>query len=406
MTGAPPSFALLSEGAEVTHNARGKGVIRGRLEDGARDIEFESGETFRYGPEEFDQFQFEFESIKATGSSVADASDTRLLEKALNLCVVWDVRNLQGGGSQGSIEENMKQDTKDGKMVSRVLASSAKARAVSPIEGVGSLPEVGRALQRALELQCMNVARVIWELPGVSFSTVNMCRLYLQPDTYNVLSSSKQLQMGLRLASNLELASGFTLSDGQRFILYRRALDQTFKGVIPILATFLRRSTQTRAHDVFFWLAFQGNGRIAKQLLPLCDLPVHIALLGSAICRKVAPSDESCSLAETMESWAYGAMEVSASEDRARAVLELPLCSGKHSNALELGYLVSAKRFLTQRAVASYIDLGWRGGFEGAVGLAYGTGEVRAAPCGPRDPRITYTAHTLEQSASSPHYLS
>ena len=246
MIGAPPALHLLSEGAEVMHPHRGKGVLRQVDDDGFRVIEYENGEKHRYGAESVGKFSFNFDFVKGADNKTSEVNDSRLLEKALNLCVVWDMPQ----------------------MVSRVLTSSAKARAVSPVDGVGSLPEVGRALQRALELQQEHVAQVLWELPGVSFASVNMCRLYLQKSDHSVLASSKHLQMGLRLASNLELTNRFSLTDQQRFVLYRRALDQTFGNVAPILRSFLRRSRQTRAHDVFFWLAFQGNGEIAKQLLP------------------------------------------------------------------------------------------------------------------------------------------
>ena len=42
------------------------------------------------------------------------------------------------------------------------------------------------------------------------------------------------------------------------------------------------------ADDVFFWLCFRRNLKLAQVVWPRCSMPVHVALLGSAICNKVA----------------------------------------------------------------------------------------------------------------------
>ena len=40
-------------------------------------------------------------------------------------------------------------------------------------------------------------------------------------------------------------------------------------------------------HDVFFWLICQGNEEMVRHMWARCALPVHVALLGSAIAKKM-----------------------------------------------------------------------------------------------------------------------
>ena len=44
-----------------------------------------------------------------------------------------------------------------------------------------------------------------------------------------------------------------------------------------------------QVHDVFFWLIFQGNEDMVRHTWARCTLPVHVALLGSAIANKMVP---------------------------------------------------------------------------------------------------------------------
>eukprot|EP00966_Prymnesium_polylepis_P066758 1549859-Prymnesium_polylepis.1 len=294
-------------------------------------------------------------------------------------------------------------------------------------------------------MQHPRVAKVIWELPGVSFAAVNMCKLYLLPDAGGMLANNKQLQTGLRLASNLNLSG--RLSHTQRFRLYRQSLDSTFRSVVPDLASLLRRSTETKAHDVFFWLAFHSNETFARQrerdgprkrLVAVANLARPSCLLtpprarpprlcGSVAVLRPAGARRAAWLGYLQQGdakdhprwlrglwhhprrpdggvglWRDGVVTIGGALSAGGSklstcianpkpnpnpnplyeppvqVLELQICKGMRSNALELGYGVSAKRFLTQRAVAAYIDLGWRGGFEEPVGGG-GDDEVAAA---------------------------
>ncbi|KAL1511236.1 hypothetical protein AB1Y20_006047 [Prymnesium parvum] len=354
MIGTMPASQLLPVGARVADATRGEGKVVKRESNGARWVEWEStGETVRYEAQGMEAFTF----AVPTGSwhQQSEEVGSPLLAKALNLCVAWDMPQ----------------------MVGRVLASSYRVRNVSPVQGVGSLPEVGQALQRALELQHSGVAQLLWDLPGTSFKAVNMCKLYLKTAPHRSLES-KQLQFNLRIAANLEIKQ--KLSYTARHKVFVESLQSTFHAVNNVLAYSLHMFPETRAHDIFLWLMFQGNCSFAKKVWSHCDRPVHIALLGTAICRKLESQSElvynDVSLGDTVENWAYGAMEMSPSEARSRQVLELSLLENKPSNALDIAYAVAAKHFLTQRSVAAYIDLGWRGGFEDPIRAPHGTKET------------------------------
>lgn len=138
-------------------------------------------------------------------------------------------------------------------------------------------------------------------------------------DPHHLLSSNVSFMNAIRLALNLDLSE--SLSESTKHDLYRTAAEAAFRSITPPLASALWMFEQTRAHDVFFWLALHGNGSLAKQLWPLCDLPIHIALLGSSICRKVEDESKHIeSLGGIMEGWAYSAIHMSPSEKRSRQV--------------------------------------------------------------------------------------
>ena len=82
----------------------------------------------------------------------------------------------------------------------------------------------------------------------------------------------------------------------------------------------------TRPNDVFYWLTCHGNERMARDIWPHCDNPVHAALLGATICKRMAqviPQGQAGVelLGKHMQDWAYGALEAAPDEKQARDVI-------------------------------------------------------------------------------------
>ena len=332
MLGMPPPWTALPLGAPVCHPERGNGVLKGISPDGKRIISF-GAESHRYNMQSMKKFKFALENC--TKALVPDIKD--MLQRALILCVVWDAPEL----------------------IQRVLTSSARA----PRAGAGRLPEVTMALQRALELQKLRAMQELLKLPGIELGTINMCRLYTQSD--DVVRRHQSLHNEMSLYGRLELSK--KLTPRHAFELYRRALTPIFKSILPGMQTLLLRSRCTQAHDIFLWLVFHGNIELARHIWPLCALPIHVALLGVAVSKRVAglmtaqAAQLAAERAETLELWAFGAMEMASSEEQVQHILSLSI---DDNDALAIAYGTHAKKFLTQRSVQERLDLLWRGGFE------------------------------------------
>lgn len=122
-------------------------------------------------------------------------------------------------------------------------------------------------------------------------------------------------------------------------------------------------------HDIFFWLICQGNEGLVRHMWAKCSLPVHVALLGSAIAKKmvsvlVEPAKtRSLNLANSMQDWAYGLMEI-ANGPQASRILQLQVCESfiRPNACMDVAMATGAKKFLTQRHCVKLMDHSWRGG--------------------------------------------
>ena len=56
-------------------------------------------------------------------------------------------------------------------------------------------------------------------------------------------------------------------------------------GISPHLQHISDNDNGTKMRDLFFWSIFYDNPPIGRALWPHCEMPVHVALLGSAISR-------------------------------------------------------------------------------------------------------------------------
>ena len=85
-----------------------------------------------------------------------------------------------------------------------------------------------------------------------------------------------------------------------------------------------------RMHDVFFYSVFSSSEAISRTVWPKCAKPIHVALLGSAICRAMAKADENCKprlieRAKLYESWAVQALELIPSKSLSLSILSLEI---------------------------------------------------------------------------------
>eukprot|EP00966_Prymnesium_polylepis_P285245 6589131-Prymnesium_polylepis.1 len=347
MIGESPVWDMLPIGARVEHPDRGVGRIKQILPDGRRKVKFDVVQEgkkaeCRYNADSMAKLRFDLHDCTEDVRPLA-GTDSHF-GRALLLCVTWDMPEL----------------------VHKVLGSTEQ----QPPEG-GCLPEVSHALQRALELQRQRVVEVLLRLPGVSVETVSMCHLYMQPDADYVLSGSRALQAELATFANRDMK--LRLPKHVRYQHFQRATMKEFRSVSDILHALLFSHKKAQPHDVLFWLAYHGNLQMAQTIWKFTELPIHVALLGFAICNRVASQlqDQPAVLArrraKEMEQWAYGALTMARTEEQARSILSLSITPRQDCNAIEIAYRIDAKRFLLERNARALIDHWWRGGFKSSA---------------------------------------
>ena len=286
-------------------------------------------------------------------------------------------RSLYHESDDLRIEENMRRTlrltvTWDEPALARKILSAA--RLGEDGKEVGTLRCVGETLQLALELQRARIVQVITELPGFTTAALNMGRLWLTRDKTGFLTENRMLQSRIR-AKQGEMISNAAQLIGMkaRYAVYQRVLSKFFWQISPVLMRLVKKSDLPQTHDVFFWLVCHGNEEIARTIWPHCARPIHVALLGAAISKKMArdlvhpASKLAMERAERMQEWAFGALET-ADEERAYKVLRMQVDNNimRPNSCLDIARLTGAKMFLTQRHCVSLMSLQWRGGLQGS----------------------------------------
>eukprot|EP00966_Prymnesium_polylepis_P182761 4234485-Prymnesium_polylepis.1 len=77
--------------------------------------------------------------------------------------------------------------------------------------------------------------------------------------------------------------------------------------------------TATQMRDIFFWSIFYDNQSIGRCIWPHCALPVHVALLGSAVCKAMASADINYAVHHSGDKWRLVVDDIDyAVHDRAR----------------------------------------------------------------------------------------
>ena len=194
---------------------------------------------------------------------------------------------------------------------------------------------------------------------------IDMGKLFSLPDETKFLSSNERLQTRLRL-----LVFESTSND-RPHALYQKALNRLFISISPILRQELHAADVTRPNDIFYWLILQGNELLARDVWPFCDNPVHVALLGAAICMKMSQTITQGQAAMKgrafrLQEWALGAIEEAPDEKQAHFVLERSIREDRLYTVLDIALSTGAKKLLFQRHSISLIERWWRGDFTGA----------------------------------------
>jgi len=199
----------------------------------------------------------------------------------------------------------------------------------------------------------------------MTMENIDMGKLFSLPDETKFLSSNERLQTRLRL-----LVFESTSND-RPHALYQKALNRLFISISPILRQELHAADVTRPNDIFYWLILQGNELLARDVWPFCDNPVHVALLGAAICMKMSQTITQGQAAMKgrafrLQEWALGAIEEAPDEKQAHFVLERSIREDRLYTVLDIALSTGAKKLLFQRHSISLIERWWRGDFTGA----------------------------------------
>ena len=341
MMHAPSAYDLIPIGSRVRHPKHGTGTLTRFQDDGRRVVEFDNGDTHRYAVTSMHKLLFAGQGMLEGGPTSGLKTDDKLLAKTLVLTVVWNRHEL----------------------ARKILAGLGGKREA------GMLPAVSVTLQRGLELQRENIVQQILELPGISVAHINVGKLYLQPDESRFLSGNATLQNRIRICS-YDLSNPLT-PQALLYPMYQKAVSRFFYNLSPILLHILRASDHALPRDIFIWLTCHGNEALARSFWPMCEMPVHMALLGSMISRKQAASivqgqQEALARAARMQAWAIGAMEMAPDEAQAHFVLGQSIRDDKYYTALDIAMHTQAKAFLTQRHCVTLMDKWWRGGVRGS----------------------------------------
>ena len=343
MLNAPSAYERLVVGVVVNHPKRGRGVIEQILPDQRRAVRFDiDGETHRYKPESLYKLLDNHGSDEQAGEmdDAAKEASRQRLSRTLGLSVVWDRPEL----------------------VRKILAGINE-------EEPGAMREVCQEMQKAIALHRHEVLKLFLGLAGMTMENINMGQLYTKPDEHRFLSSNQRLQARLRVMV-------FEMSDPLKatrpHALYQKALNRLFHSISPILRQELHAEDYTRPNDVFYWLIMQGNEEMARDVWPFCDNPVHVALLGAAICTKMSQviTQGQAAMKERasrLQGWALGAMEQAPDAKQAHFVLERSIREDRVYTALDIALSTGAKKLLFQRHSISLIERWWRGDSTGST---------------------------------------
>ena len=103
-------------------------------------------------------------------------------------------------------------------------------------------------------------------------------------DSLGVLSSKKNMSLHNGMRTALKQSSSTTsdrLARYQYFIPF-------FRRISRLLGQVVSEASEVHLGDLCFWACMAGYRDLEALFLPLCDEPLFVALMSSAICRHVS----------------------------------------------------------------------------------------------------------------------
>ena len=223
-------------------------------------------------------------------------------------------------------------------------------------------------LQHALELQRVEIVRILLEHPGTQLEHVNLAALYLHvEDPFNYLRSSESLQRQLR-----KHLADIARAGPDSFRLYKKVVGPFLREVSPHLLSVVRSSKSADHVDLFWWATFMGDLPLARQLWAHVDNPLHCVLLASHVLKTMARSvtwgrAEVEAKSFELEGWATSVLDLVHEQEVAHFILSQPVPRWKLGAMVDLALQMELKAFLSHRHTQSLLVIWWRGGYPGSA---------------------------------------
>uniref|UniRef100_A0A7S3AMF8 TRPM SLOG domain-containing protein n=1 Tax=Haptolina ericina TaxID=156174 RepID=A0A7S3AMF8_9EUKA len=335
-------------------------------------------EIIRRAHEQYDSRLVSFFSLKEEASADDNDLSRRILEAILSVIKVKSEKLT----ADSSASESETMTAMNAKMLTLAInwnrydvASHLLERRENTDSGTETL--ISRAMQRALELRRVEFVRILLDLPSCHLETLQLCPLFEKADPYGLLTKDSALQK--RLSDRLSEVHDSAKGDSFHYALYQQIFGPFLTSVAPVLTALAKESHHTGAEDLFIYSVLYGDEELARLFWVRCDKPVHMALLGSALCSRAIKSAAGTSMvgeitqhAERIETWAVRVLQEAADEQQAFNILRLPatLMPAPHilgnRSAVDLAGSLERKKFINQRYCQALIERWWRGGHEGA----------------------------------------
>ena len=219
------------------------------------------------------------------------------------------------------------------------------------------------SLHRALERRRVGTVQLLVEL-NTPFDAIKLERLYVQPDRYNFLSADTELKHFLHSTDRLVQYRGIAEFLGDIAPLLEKLAMDNLEDSEPKADT---------ARDVFFWAILCGHDEIARAVWRRCNDPLHVAILGSFICKNQASrikigQTEVLERAASLEADATAVVACAQTEEMVHAVLlGMPGTTDHYGSLLDLALQCRMKNFVSQDHCQILGAKQWVGATQGSV---------------------------------------
>ena len=233
------------------------------------------------------------------------------------------------------------------------------------------------ALQRAVERQRTAIVEMLLDA-NAPLGKVNLLPLFAQPDRYNFLADTElRTALGSRLKESAHRGIAEFLGDISPTLEALTLEKMKVPGGIEGMdrddgeEEDLGDAQPDPARDIFFHSIICGHDELARTIWQRCKDPLHLALLGSFVCRRQAEriavgQQDVRDRAEQLEMWACGALQHAPNQEVAYRVLSAPAISRHFGSLLDLALECEMKNFLSDRFSLSLISGQWIGVYEGS----------------------------------------